>query len=86
MNMTDKEVEKWYDMCSKCKKQKPNMSKARCQLYHAICISRSQTAIDNIKIFTDKHGQCKNFDPKGDSDGQDNPTGKTPKWGAPKNW
>ena len=86
MSMTDAEVEQWYDTCSKCKKQKPNMAKARCQLYHSICIVRSPIAMDNINMFVNEYGQCKNFDPKGDSDEQNNSSGKAPKWNYPKNW
>ena len=69
--MTEKEIQAWYDICRMCKKQKPNMPKARCQLYHAICVAKSPTAIENAALFVNEAGVCKEFEAKGDSDGGD---------------
>ena len=84
--MTDYEVQLWYDTCCLCKKQKPNMPKARCQLYHAVCVSKSPSAFDNIKLFKNENGVCKLFDPKGDSNESSSSNRNTPQRKGPANW
>ena len=83
--MTDFEINIWNNTCITCKKQKPNMPKARCQLYHAICVARSKTALDNVALFVGPEGTCKMYEPKGDSDAE-NKDGDGGKFKAPANW
>ena len=83
--MTDLEINIWNETCNTCKIQKPNMTKARCQLYYAICVARSQTALDNVALFVGQSGTCKMYVPKGDSDGESQDRNKN-RPNAPANW
>ena len=67
MAMDENDIIKWYDLCCQCRKQKPNMPKARCQLYHSICVAKSKTAFDNIHLFRGPNGDCTMFEAKGDT-------------------
>ena len=85
-NNLDNKIMTWYETCCTCKKQKPNMPKARCQLYHAICVARSETALNNIDLFSNNAGVCKEFEAKGDSDGNDQTNSKSSGRKSPTNW
>jgi hypothetical protein len=59
-----KQLEVWHDkLCSSCTKRKENMAKARCQIWHALFVEKSPTAIANAHLFQE-HGVCKGYDPK----------------------
>ena len=64
--MTEQQIRDWFDVCKTCKKQKPRMPKARCPLYHAVCVTKSPSAIDNIHLFTNEAGVCKEYEAKGE--------------------
>lgn len=57
-------VIKWLDLCSECKKNKPTMPKARCQVAHALRNNSAQ-AVENLWMFAGADGICKSYDPKG---------------------
>lgn len=84
--MTDKQINDFYDVCCTCKKQKPNMPKARCQIYHAVCVQKSPTALDNIHLFLNPGGTCKEYVPKGDSDDEVQGNRQASKRQVPSSW
>jgi hypothetical protein len=85
MAMDENDILRWYDLCRQCKKQKPNMPKARCQLYHSVCVVKSPTALDSIHLFKDKYGNCKMFEPKGDT-GDESERERKKRQAGPASW
>lgn len=62
--LSNEQLIAWHDnLCGNCTKRKENMKNARCQIWHALFIEKSQTARENAHLFQE-HGVCKGYDPK----------------------
>ena len=62
--MDKDQLNKWHDvLCANCTKRKENMRNARCQIWHALFVEKSPTAIANARLFQE-NGVCKGYDPK----------------------
>lgn len=62
--LSNEQLAAWHDnLCGNCTKRKESMKSARCQIWHALFVEKSPTAIGNAHLFQE-HGVCKGYDPK----------------------
>ena len=59
--MNEEQRIRWLNTCTGCKKFKINMPKARCDIAYGMKV-KSKTTLDNVRLFSNKHGDCKFYE------------------------